>query len=228
MFNEEMDAENCIDSVIKEINKLPYCIKLFVVNDGSTDKTLSIIKGKKHIYKDRLEVISCKSNGGYGYALKQGINKAAQKNFDYVLFMDSDLTNNPKDIYKFIKQLKHDPDCVKASRYIKGGGMRDIPLKRQVISRLVNSISSLLFGLGIKDCTNGFRMVKLSKIKEINFREKSFPIIVEELYYLKKNNSKIIEIPAILTSRKNTRSNFTYRPSTFYNYLKYPLKALFA
>ena len=227
MFNEEKNAGNCIDSVVKEINKLHGNIKLFVVNDGSTDKTLSIIKNKKTIYKNRLEVVSCNLNAGYGYALKQGINKAAENNFDYVLFMDSDLTNDPKDIYKFTESLKYDPDCVKASRYIKGGGIKKVPLKRQIISRIANFISSLFFGLGIKDCTNGFRMVKLSKIKDLNFREKSFPIIFEELYYLKKRNAKIIEVPVILSSRIKTKTNFTYSPSTFYNYFKYAIKALF-
>jgi len=228
MFNEEKNAGRCVDSIIKEINKLSYRIKLFVVNDGSKDKTLSILKSKKNKYKNKLEIVSYKSNGGYGYALKQGISKAAQKNFDYVLFMDSDLTNDPKDIYKFIESLKYDPDCVKASRYIKGGGVKGVPLKRQIISRMANFISSLFFGLGIKDCTNGFRMVKLSKIKYLNFRENSFPIIVEELYQLKKNNAKIIEVPVILNSRKSSKSSFSYKPMTFINYGKYVIKSLFA
>ena len=166
-------------------------------------------------------------NAGYGYALKQGLNKAEEENFDYALFMDSDLTNDPKDIYKFTDTLKYDPDCVKASRYIKGGGTKNVPLKRQIISRIANYISSLFFGLGIKDCTNGFRMVRLSKIKRINFQEKSFPIILEELYYLKQKNAKILEVPVILSSRSKSKTNFTYRPSTFINYGKYAIKALF-
>lgn len=227
MFNEEKNAGRCIDSVIKEISRLHYNIKLLVINDGSTDKTLSIIKDKKTIYKNSVEVVSYNLNEGYGYALRQGINKATENNFDYVLFMDSDLTNDPKDIYKFTESLKYDPDCVKASRYIKGGGTKGVPLKRRIISRIANFISSLIFGMGIKDCTNGFRMVKTSMLKKIKYHEQSFAIILEELFNLKQECAKIIEIPIILNSRKSSKSSFTYNLTTYINYGKYVIKALF-
>lgn len=226
MFNEEKNAERCVDAIIKETDKLHNKIKLFVVNDGSKDKTLNILKSKKNIYKNKLEIISYNSNGGYGYALRQGINKTVKENFDYVLFMDSDLTNDPKDIYKFIDTLKYNPDCVKASRYIKGSGMNNVPLLRIIISRMANFISSIFFSLGIKDCTNGFRMVKTKILKNIKYRENSFAIILEELFYLKKERAKIIEIPVILTSRKSSKSSFSYNLSTFINYGKYVIKAL--
>ena len=227
MFNEEKGSKRCIDTVIASINKLNSNIKLITVNDGSSDNTSEILKQASKKYKN-LIVVSYKKNKGYGGALQEGIKKASEKKFDYALFMDSDLTNKPSDIKKFVDKLKANPDCVKASRYTYSGSMKNVPFKRVLISMIGNSIVSIMFGLGIKDCTNGFRMTKLSKIKGIKFHENSFAIILEELYYLKRRHSKVIEIPVTLTARTNTKSHFTYKPLTFYNYGKYAIKALFA
>ena len=227
MFNEEKIAEKAIDRVIEIIRKIKAKVKLIVVNDGSRDDTLQILNNKRRIYPGKLTIVSYPKNKGYGKALQQGISKANKLKFDYVLFMDSDLTNNPKDILLFMEKMNDDPDCIKGSRYINGGGMKGVSLKRRVLSRVGNLIASLCFRLGIKDHTNGFRMLKLSKIKGIKFRENSFAIILEELYHLKKRRAKIVEIPVMLTSRKNTKTHFKYNITTFYNYGKYAIKALF-
>ena len=227
MFNEEKIAEKAIDCVIETISKIKSRAKLIVVNDGSQDNTLQILDDKKRTYPEELTIVSYPKNKGYGMALQQGISKANKLKSDYVLFMDSDLTNNPKDIPLFIEKMKDNPDCIKGSRYINGGGMKGVTLKRRVLSKLGNFIASLCFRLGIKDHTNGFRMLKLSKIKGIKFRENSFAIILEELYHLKKRKAKIVEIPITLTSRKNTKTHFKYDITTFYNYGKYAIKALF-
>jgi hypothetical protein len=83
----------------------------------------------------------------------------------------------------------------------------------------------LFFGIGIHDCTNGFRMVRISNLDNINFKERSFAIILEELYKLKKMNSDFTEIPVVLSSRTNTKSSFTYSIKIFYDYSKYFIKA---
>lgn len=226
MFNEEKIAGKAIDKVVDVVSRIKATIKLIIVNDGSQDNTLQILNDKKRIYPMELIIVSYRENKGYGKALREGISKANKLKFEYVLFMDSDLTNNPKDIPLFIEKIKDYPDCIKGSRYVNGGGMKGVPLKRLVVSRFGNLIASLCFRIGIKDYTNGFRMLKLSKIKGITFRENSFAIILEELYHLKKRRAKIIEIPVTLTSRKNSKTHFKYNLSTFYNYGKYAIKAM--
>lgn len=227
MFNEEKGAGRCIRSVISEIRKFPNKVRLIVVNDGSRDKTEQIILSEQKKYGKYLSLVSYAVNKGYGKALREGIRKALQEKFDYALFMDSDLTNNPKDIGKFIGKLDLNPDCVKASRYIPGGSMKNVPFKRIAISKIANLFASMMFRLGINDCTNGFRMTRLSKLRKFKFKENSFAIILEELYYLKKNASNVLEVPVNLTSRTGSKSHFSYNPSTFYNYGKYAIKALF-
>lgn len=226
MYNEETNVANSLKKIFSEVLKIKHPIIIVAVNDGSTDNTYSILSAMKIKYKSKLVIVSYSKNKGYGKALQEGIAKASELGSGYILFMDSDLTNNPKDIRYFVEKIKENPDCVKASRYIKSGGVKLVPLKRQIISRVGNFAAKLCFNMNINDYTNGFRMTKVSKLKKMKFHENSFAIILEELYYLKKGEAKILEIPVILTSRKSSKSSFTYKPSTFYNYGKYAIKAL--
>lgn len=226
MYNEEKGVEACIDSIMKVIIKLPVVKKLIVINDGSKDSTLKILQAKQGKYKTKLIIITYKKNMGYGGALQQGIKKAISLNLEYALFMDSDLTNDPKYIADFAKEIPNAYDCVKASRFIKGGSMKGVPLKRKLFSLLGSFIARNLFRIGIRDCTNGFRMIKLHRLRNIHFKENNFSLILEELYYLKRMHATFKEIPSILTSRKEGKTNFTYTRQLLFSYLKYSLKAL--
>ena len=225
MLNEEKIAAKCIDAVIKALNEIKTKVGFIVVNAASYDKTRQILDNKKKQYKNKLVVINLKNNSGYGGALQEGTKKADKLGFDFVLFMDSDLTNNPRDIHKFTKLASDNIDCVKATRYEKGGKMQGVPQYRQIISKLGNLLARYLLRVNLSDCTNGFRMVKVSMIKNIKFKEKTFAIIMEELYELKIKGAKFANIPVTLTTRTDTKTQFSYSWKTFYNYGKYAIKA---
>jgi dolichol-phosphate mannosyltransferase len=227
MFNEEKVASKCIDEVLLELEKIKLKTGLIVVNDGSKDKTADILNQKKLQYKSKLTVLNNKHNLGFGGALQTGIKYALSQNYDYYLTMDSDLTNPPQFIHDFIAVLPLGFDCIRASRYIKGGGVVNVPKFRRIVAIIGNTMASMFFNVGIKDCTNGFKMVRLKMLKNIKFKEKNFSIILEEMYYLKIKHAKFYEIPNILYTRKNSKSHFKYRPRIFYDYFKYLIKSLF-
>lgn len=224
-FNEEKIIEKTALKVLAQLKNISLRSKLLIVDDGSQDDTSE--KVKKLIKKNsKLDILIHKKNGGYGSAIQSGIEYAIKKKFYYALFMDCDLTNNPSDIKKFTKLTKNDFDCVKASRYVNGGKVINVPLKRVLLSRIGNLIASLAFRVGVKDCTNGFLMLKVEKFKKTKLKEKGFAVILEEIYILKKKKATFAEIPIILTNRKSGKTSFRYNPTTFYNYLKYPIKSL--
>jgi dolichol-phosphate mannosyltransferase len=225
MYNEEKVASVCIDTVMKVISNLKTPTSLLIINDGSLDKTENILQEKLKKYRRKLIVITHKKNKGYGAALQTGMKQANKMGFEWALHMDSDLTNDPKYIPQFIKHMSEKYDCVKASRYIKHAKVINVPRYRRIVSIVGNYLAASLFRVGIKDCTNGFRMVRLDKLKGLTFQENNFSIILEELYYLKKRGARFTEIPYTLTARTNSQSHFTYKPKIFYDYFKYVIKS---
>jgi dolichol-phosphate mannosyltransferase len=228
MYNEEAGAETCVRAVCEELRKLPNCSTLVAVNDGSKDKTGEILTNLS-ASEPRLTIVNCGRNSGYGAALRSGLEQAAKNEYEYVLFMDSDLTNDPRDIPRFVAKMEESFDVIKATRYSHGGEVSGVPFYRVAISALGNRLSRLLYGLPVHDCTNGFRASKVRLLMQMKLNEKRFPIIMEELYWSKFLAKTFAEVPVVLTNRRIEQrpTSFSYSPKIFWDYLKYPVRAFF-
>jgi dolichol-phosphate mannosyltransferase len=226
MYNEQAGAEACVSRILGVMPHLPWLSTLIVVDDGSQDRTASILKKLKRLHPSEIEIVTHRQNAGYGAGLVTGILKAKEMNLQWCLFMDSDLTNPPEDIHKFIVRAeKGDADVVKASRYMPGGKMVGVPPHRRLVSQLGNLWGRMCYRMGLHDYSNGFRMGRTNILNVIPYSEKKFAIILEEMYYLKKMKARVVEIPNILTARTGTLSTFQYNYDTFHRYLKYTFKA---
>jgi glycosyltransferase involved in cell wall biosynthesis len=228
MFNEKSGAVKCIDEISKSLKQIDANSKIIAVDDGSSDGTPEILNGllKKN---QNLYVLLHQQNQGYGGALKTGIKKAHELGLAYVLFMDSDLTNQPSDIIHFFKKMELNADVIKATRYSDGGQVVGVPFKRRIISRVGNVIARKLLRLPITDPTNGFRALRTNLANSFDFKEKGFPIIMEELYLLSAMKLIYENVPVTLTNRSSEgrESSFSYTPTQLLNYLKYPLMSYF-
>ena len=107
--------------------------------------------------------------------------------------------------------------------------MSEVPLNRKLFSVLANFLASFCFRLDIKDYTNGFRAINLEKFLSMELKENHFPIILEEMYHVKKLNLKLTNTATILKSRLkgSKKSSFNYDYKTLSGYLKYCLKSFF-
>jgi dolichol-phosphate mannosyltransferase len=229
MYNEQSGAEDCVRSICLALGRIQYSSRLFVVNDGSRDGTGAILKRLAPDFP-ALRVIEHEKNAGYGAALRSGISAAVETGYDYALFMDSDLTNDPADIPKFVAAMERGIDVIKGSRFVRGGSMDGVPWRRSIFSHTGNYVARNLFRIGIQDCTNGFRAVKVPILGRMDLRETGFPIIVEELYQAKSLARTFCEVPVVLTSRgeDQRQTSFSYNQQTLRKYMGFALKAFFS
>ena len=223
-YNEEAAIETCARAVDAALAELPNRSALIVVNDGSRDRTVDVLE-QLVTELDRLVVVSHDVNRGYGAALKSGTREALGRGYEYVLFMDSDLTNDPAYLPGFAERMESTNDVIKGSRYVPGGGVRGVPAWRSIVSRLGNLVARLLFGLPVRDCTNGFRAVRTQLLASVNLEENGFAVIMEELYRLRPYARSYAEVPIVLTARTGELrpSSFSFGPGAMGRYLKYPL-----
>ena len=84
VYNGEKYLKKCLDSIVNQtiFSKL----QIIVVDDGSTDNTLSIIKKYKEVYGNNIVVVSI-PNGGVSNARNIGIENSTGK---YITFVDAD------------------------------------------------------------------------------------------------------------------------------------------
>jgi len=156
VYNEEKN----ILGVIEDIKKKTHYMDILVVNDGSTDKTESVLE------RSRVKVINLPYHLGYGVALQTGYKYALEKGYDYVIQMDGDGQHDPSSIEDLLTEVKSgDIDVAIGSRFLSNKRYRT-SLPRKIGMRLFGSIASLIMGQKVTDPTSGFQA--LNK-KTINF-----------------------------------------------------------
>lgn len=218
-FNEKDNIGLLIEKYFKEF---PDEI-LLIVDDDSNDGTVGIVKRYIKKFK-RLKIIVRKKNRGRGYSARFGYKYFLKYiNTPFVAHMDGDLSHEPEILKKMIDLLK-DYDVVIASRFIKNGKDMRKSFFRRFLSRISNLWVRFIFSSQVYDNTSGFLVMKNHVIKTILNRLKSKgPEIVEEvLYYILKENYKILECPYIFKERKygKTKLNFKKILICFYATLK--------
>jgi len=202
-FNEA----DCIMETIRDITKtlqgkIDY--KIVVVDDGSTDKTTSLIESSNI---SNVNVIKEKKNRGKGFAVKKGILSSSG---NYYLFMDADNSTRIRHFFDFYPHLK------KYSIIIGSRGLKNsvITKRQSFFKNLLGGISAILInkvlGLSYKDTQCGFKLFRRDVAREI-FREverERWSFDFEILRIAKKKNINVLELPIIWKNRKESRVFF--------------------
>jgi glycosyltransferase involved in cell wall biosynthesis len=92
----------------EELEKLPIVYEYVFVDDGSTDKTVEIIKEQAKL-DDRIKMIVFSYNHGKAAAISAAIANATG---DYLLYMDPDLQDPPVEIPRFLNEIEKGYDLV--------------------------------------------------------------------------------------------------------------------
>ena len=200
-------AYNVEKKITKVLNKIPkivfnkYNIKILVIEDNSSDKTLSVIKKviKKRGDKIKIYLIVNKKNKGYGGVQKIAFNYAIKKNFKYVIMLHGDNQYPANKILLLIKPLLTNKyDAVFGSRMINSinalkGGM---PLYKYLGNIALTFFQNLVLSSNLSEFHSGYRSYKVSSLKKIKFKinTNDFHFDTEIIIQFLKNNLKIKEI----------------------------------
>lgn len=117
-YNREKTIKRCIDSIV---NQTVCPQEIIVVDDGSTDHTLSILKKN---YGNKVTILKQQHKGAQA-ARNAGI-RAAKGN--YIAFLDSDDEWMPNKLELQIQELKKHPQAVICGDgYIQADWKREVP-----------------------------------------------------------------------------------------------------
>jgi len=108
-YNAEKYISECLDSVIEQSFKN---VEIIVVNDGSKDNTLSIVK--QYAAKHRNLVVLDQENKGQSIAINEGIRLSGGK---YIKIFDADDIMNPEHIEAQLSRMEHREDIVVSSAW---------------------------------------------------------------------------------------------------------------
>ncbi len=148
LFNEEESLQPLANEIRKAIKPINIAYEVILVDDGSTDNSLKIIK---EICKPdkRFRYVSFRKNYGKSAALQIGFKEATG---DVVVTMDADLQDDPNEIPNLLKKLEEGFDLVSGWKK-----KRHDPFIKRVSSRFFNFITRLMTKIKIHDFNCGLK-----------------------------------------------------------------------
>lgn len=175
-----------------------------VVDDNSPDGTSEVVEEFRKWYKT-VFLLKRATKSGLGSAYIAGFKYAIDKLCADVIFeMDGDCSHDPKDIGRFLDEIRNGYDVVVDSRYIKGGDIQKWDFYRRLISKGGNFFARVVAGIPIHDCTSGYRAIKTSILRKIDLNElniSGYAFQIDLLHALFNRKAKVKEIPIIFRER---------------------------
>ena len=205
-YNEEA----CIKVVIEDLRENFPQGDVLVVNDGSRDRTLEIVKGLG------VNVIDLPYNIGIGGAMQTGFLYALTEGYDAALQFDGDGQHHADQIEKILKPFLSDSaDLVVGSRFLSEGGFTS-SVQRRIGSKMLSFVVSTLIRQKITDTTSGFRVYGR---KTLEFFSSIYPEDypeVETFILAHKKGLRILEVPSEIGPRTGGKSSITFSQAFYY------------
>ena len=171
MYNESSLVRKYCETVIEDMSTIEtsYNLEIVLVNDGSSDNTLSIMHQLHNEHPNIVTIVNLSRNFGLEGAIKAGLSIAKG---DIVVVMDADLQDPPSIIPSMIKKYEEGCDIVVAKRKKRASDSYFKRISALSFYRLLNSMSGKV---AIEDNAANFRLLsrnaldKLLSLCESNF-----------------------------------------------------------
>jgi dolichyl-phosphate beta-glucosyltransferase len=202
-YNEAKRIGKTLETIKKFLSDKPYSWEIILVDDGSSDFTISTARSK--IADSRLRILKNPRNLGKGASIRNGMMSAKGR---YLLFSDADLSTPIEELDNLLGYCEKGYDVAIGSRALKESQLivRQ-PWYREMMGRIFNVFVRLIVVKGIKDTQCGFKMFSRRAGREIFPRQqlKGFAFDVELLLLAQKSGYKIKEVPVKWINSPSTK-----------------------
>jgi glycosyltransferase involved in cell wall biosynthesis len=162
---------NTIVDVASKAVKTGY--NVLVINDGSTDKTKTIIEGLPVFKVEHL------TNKGKGSAILTAAKWASGNNYTHIITIDADGQHTPSDIPKFITQVKKNPLSIIVGT--RNFSSTDVPTKSRFGRKFSNFWLKAACGTTIADTQSGFRAYPVDPLLKLKLNDTGYNFEIEVL-----------------------------------------------
>jgi dolichol-phosphate mannosyltransferase len=194
VYNEAAFVQRCLENIVNE-DLGTWKKEIIVVNDGSTDETLAILKKfQKNVFP--IKIMSSSSNKGKGAAIKRA---AGQATGEILIIQDADLEYDPNDYHAILSEYTNPAIAVVYGSRILGAKLytnySSHPLF-YVGGLLLTRYINFLFGTTLTDqptCYKSWRAELTAELLE-NCPSNGFEFEIEMTAHFSRKG-RIVEVP---------------------------------
>jgi glycosyltransferase involved in cell wall biosynthesis len=197
VYNEEESIDLQYKAVLDAVKKLNRTYEIIFVNDGSTDKSGDLLKliAKKD---KNVKLVLFRRNFGQTAAMAAGIDHSKG---EVIVFMDSDLQNEPEDIGKLLEKIDEGYDVVSGWRNKR----QDKWLSRKLPSKIANWLISKVTGVPLHDLGCSLKAYRGEILRQVNLYGEMHRFIPVHASWI---GAKITEIPVGHHARQYGQSKY--------------------
>lgn len=143
VYNEEESLDNLSNRLMPVLEKLGCSYEVIYTNDGSTDKSIEVLRKLHQQYPQHVRVINFQGNFGQHMAIMAAFEHSKGK---VIINLDADLQNPPEEIPKLLEKIKEGHDVVGSYRL-----KRNDHQWRHYGSRFANWVRGRITNVNMKD-----------------------------------------------------------------------------
>ena len=186
---------------------------VIVVDDNSPDGTAQLVKEMAQ-FDSLVHVLVRENERGLGSAIRFAMQYSIDHDYDYFMNLDGDLSHNPDQMkWLFSKSLEdRGLAVVVGSRYVSGGKIIGWPLRRKLMSQMVNGFATTCLRLPVRDCSGSMRCYRVNALASLgleNLRVNGYAVLEEVLLRLHQRGEPMAEVPITFTERERGYSKLT-------------------
>jgi glycosyltransferase involved in cell wall biosynthesis len=195
VYNELERVERAITEVLD--TELPTRFELIVVDDGSTDGTRELLRGRE--WGDRVRLYEHDVNQGKGAAVRTALTHAAG---DYAAIFDADLEYDPADLTLLMPPLLDGRTnaCFGVRAF---DGYTSHSFLFVMGNKGVTLACNLLFNVYLHDIMTCHKMIRTDVFRSLPLRSEGFAIEPEITDRLVQSGERIFEVPVHYRARSN-------------------------
>jgi glycosyltransferase involved in cell wall biosynthesis len=198
VYNEQDNLPNLFDALYATLNTIQKSWEVILVDDGSRDKSLEVLKEYAQKDPEHIRVISFRRNFGQTAAIAAGLDYSQG---EIIILLDADMQNDPADIPMMLAKLDEGYDLVSGWRKNR----KDNALTRNFPSMLANSLISRVTGVYLHDygCTlKAYRRDVLEGFRLYGEMHRFIPV------YANSVGANITEVPVRHHPRKFGKTKY--------------------
>lgn len=188
---------------------------VLVIDDASPDGTGALADDLARA-DPRIGVLHRAGKEGLGRAYLHGFRVALAdpRAYTHVLQMDADLSHDPRDLAALLAACRAGADLALGSRWVDGGGARDWPLSRRLLSRVGSRYAATVLGVPVRDLTGGFKCFTRRVLEALPLDDvftSGYGFQIETTVRALRLGFRVVEVPIVFTDRTLGRSKMSGR-----------------
>ncbi len=197
--------------LVGEVLQVPGT-EVLVIDDQSPDGTGRLADELSAAHPGRVSVMHRTGRRGLGRSYLDGFRHAVGTDADFVVQMDGDRSHDPQYLPAMIEAAAAGADLVIGSRYLHGVSVVNWPLRRIILSTFANFYIRTVTGLGVRDCTTGYRCWRragLARLPLDGIVSEGYAFVVEVTFLAAVCGLRIAESPIIFVERREGASKLS-------------------